>query len=108
MDHIDDATLVSRFEALAVEPHAFHHREHLRLAFAMLDGAEFGLASTRYRHALRRFADSVGATGKYQETLTRAWLALVAERMAAGHYASSLDLLAAHPDLLDKQAVKNP
>ena len=108
MDQIDDALLVSRFEALAVDPRQFRHREHLRLAFAMLATADFGSASVRYRRALRRFADAAGAAGKYQETLTRAWLALVAERMATTPYASSFDLLAAHPDLLDTRAVANP
>src|SRR5437763_16728622 len=104
-DLLDDATLVARFEAKAIAPAEFRHREHVRLAFAMLAGADFGEAAVRYRRALRAFADAIGASGKYHETLTWAWLALVRERMAAATYATSAELLAAHPDLLDSRAL---
>ena len=100
-----DAELIARFEALELPPQAFRHREHVRLAFAMLHGADFAEAAVRFRRALKRFAAHVGAHGKYHETLTWAWLVLVAERMAAGAYADSEALLAAHPDLLDSRAI---
>ena len=101
-DHLDDAELVARFEALAIAPAAFRHREHVRLAYAMLRGADFGEAAVRIRRALRRFAEAAGAAAKYHETLTWAYLALVAQRMAEDPAAtSSHELLARHPDLAD-------
>jgi hypothetical protein len=103
-DHLDDATLVARFERLEIAPADFRHREHTRLAFAMLRDADFGEAALRFRAALRRFAAAIGAHGKYHETLTWAYLALVARCVHEGSYASSFELLAAHPDLLDHQA----
>src|SRR5438105_15925504 len=80
-DSLEDCELVARFEALAIAAADFRHREHVRLAFAMLQGADFGEAAVRYRRALKRFAAHVGAPGKYHETLTWAYLALVQRRM---------------------------
>ena len=101
-DDLDDATLLARFEQLEIAPRDFRHREHIRLAFAMLRDADFGEAALRFRAALKRFAAAAGAHAKYHETLTWAYLALVARCMDEG-YADSFALLAAHPDLLDHQ-----
>ena len=100
-DDLDDATLLARFEQLEIAPGDFRHREHVRLAFAMLQGADFGEAALRFRTALKRFAAAVGAHTKYHETLTWAYLALVAQCMDERAYASSGELLEAQPDLLD-------
>ena len=111
-DELDDRGLVAAFEALAIAPAAFRHREHVRLAYAMLAGADFGEASVRYRRALQRFAHAAGAATRYHETLTWAYLAIVHRRMheampdPAGDSrgdapGGSLAFLARHPDLLD-------
>lgn len=101
-DALDDDELVARFEALAIAPAQVRHREHVRLAYAMLRGADFGEAAVRFRRALRRFAGAVGAADKYHETLTWAYLALVAQRMAEDPtVTSSHELIARHPDLVD-------
>jgi hypothetical protein len=101
-DHLDDAALVAAFEACAIDARDYRHREHLRLAFAMLRDADFGDGAARLRRALRAFASAIGAEAKYHETLTWAYLAIVAERMA--DHRTSFELLAAHPDLLDHRA----
>jgi hypothetical protein len=59
-DLLSDDELIARFEALALAPAAFGHREHVRLAYAMLRGADFGAAALRFRRALRRFAAAAG------------------------------------------------
>jgi len=102
-DELDDATLLARFEQLEIAPGAFRHREHVRLAFAMLRGADFGEAAQRFRTALKRFAAAAGAHGKYHETLTWAYLALVAQCMDDRAFESSFELLEARPDLLDHE-----
>jgi len=97
-----DAELLARFEALTLPPTEFRHREHVRLAFAMLsDADDFGAAALRYRTALRRFATHVGAPGKYHETITWAYLALVHQRMHDHPGGDSLALLERCPELLD-------
>jgi len=99
-----DAELLERFEALTIHPREFGHREHVRLAFAMLARAEFGDAALRYRAALKRFAEHAGVPGKYHETITWAYLALVQERMHEHPCETSEELLALCPDLLDHRA----
>ena len=111
-----DEDLLAQFEALSLPPQCFGHREHVRLAYAMLaDLGDFGEAAVRYRRGLRAFAAHAGAPGKYHETLTWAYLALVHERMFALYRergldtadraqrttVTSLDLLARFPDLAD-------
>jgi len=101
---LDDDALVTAFEALAIHPTDFRHREHVRLGFALVQRDDFGVAALRFRAALRAFADAIGARGKYHETLTWAHLAIIAERRAARPCATSLEFLAANPDLLDHRA----
>ena len=103
-DALDDAALAAAFEALAIRPQDVRHREHVRLAFALLAReGDLATAAVAYRASLRRFAAAAGAAGKYHETITWAYLAIIAERMQERAYGSSHDLLAEHPDLLDHQ-----
>jgi hypothetical protein len=101
MDPMDDRTLVERFEARTLSSHELGHREHLRVAFAMLAGADLGDAAVRFRRGLRAYVASVGAGAKYHETLTWAFLIVVHERMADHADGSSAAFLARNPDLLD-------
>jgi hypothetical protein len=98
---LDDATFLARFERLEIAASEFTHREHIRLAFLMLRDADFGAGAVRFRTAFKRFTVAVGATAKYHETLTWAYLALVSRCMHERPYASSFELLADRPDLLD-------
>ena len=101
-DELDDGELLARFEALTLEPACFRHREHVRLAFAVLAcEGELDRAALRFRRALRAFAASLGAAGRYHETITWAYLAIVNERMHLTPCATSSELLDRHPDLLD-------
>jgi hypothetical protein len=99
-----DDELLARFAALELAPAEFHHLEHVRLAFVLLARrGDFGEAAVEFRRLLRAFATARGAADRYHETFTWAYLILVHERMARGGYASSLELVAANPDLLDHQ-----
>ena len=100
-DAIDDLELIVRFESLAIVGADFRHREHVRLAYAMLDGADFGEAAVRYRRALHRFAIAAGVPSNYHETLTWAYLGLVHERMRERPSTDSRDFLGRNADLLD-------
>lgn len=103
-DDLEDAALAAAFDALAIRPPDFRHREHVRLAFALLTReGDLASAAVAYRAGLRRFAAAAGAAGKYHETITWAYLAIIAERMQERAFGSSHELLAEHPDLLDHQ-----
>ena len=95
---LDDTALLAAFETGTLGE--FRHREHVRVAFAMLarDG-DLAAAALAFRRGLRRLA---GGSGKYHETLTWAYLVVIAERMHGRGYRSSHELLADHPDLLDR------
>jgi hypothetical protein len=100
---VTDAELVTRFEALALNPAELSHREHVRLAFTVLaQERDLAAAAVRFRRMLRRFTDAHSSV-KYHETITWAYLAIVAERMYGRGYASSHELLAEHADLLDHE-----
>ncbi len=79
---------------------AFHHREHVRLAWVYLRD-EPGLAGLeRFVAALKGFAADAGKPGLYHETLTWAFLLIVRERMARTPAATFADFADANPDLL--------
>jgi hypothetical protein len=101
-DHLDDAELVARFEATTLPPADYRHREHVRIAFAMLRGTDLADAAQRFRRALQGYVAAIGAAAKYHETLTWAYLVLIQQRMAdADADADSRAFLARNPDLLD-------
>lgn len=102
IETLSDTELVEQFASLAIAPGEFRHREHVRLAFALLaKHGDFAEAAVAFRRMLRAFAAHHGVAERYHETLTWAYLAVVHERMAMGDHASSHAFLAANPDLLD-------
>src|SRR5262245_25714387 len=104
---LDDAALHAAFVDARLTPAQFHHREHVRVAFVCLARAgDLATAAMEFRAALRRLAAAIGAHHLFHETLTWAYLILIHERMAAANppFATSHELLAAHPELLDHRA----
>jgi len=79
---------------------AFHHRDHVRLAWTYLreDSSLRGL--DRFVHELRRFALDAGKPELYHETLTWGFLLLVRERMALGPEADFESFAGANADLM--------
>src|SRR5882672_1073814 len=102
---LDDASLLEAFTNLSLPPADYHHREHVRVAFVLLRReGDLAAAAATFRILLQRFAAAAGAKGKYHETLTWAYLALIAERMHGRDYRTSAELLGDHPDLLDHKS----
>ena len=101
---MDDAEFLRRFEDCTLED--FRHRDHVRLAWLYLRAYGWDGALDRVRLGIRRFATHHGAARKYHETMTVAWLALVAAAMEAEPGAAGFDdLLEAHPRLLESGAL---
>ena len=100
-DHLGDSALVAQFEATTLPSADYRHREHLRIAFAMLRGVDLADAAQRFRRAMRRYAAAIGAETRYHETLTWAYLVLVQQRMRDHDDDDSVAFLARNPDLLD-------
>lgn len=70
--------VVNGFENCTIAPDRFRHREHLTVATFYLLNSTPDHALARMRASLHRFLDQHGvARGKYDEEVTRNWLALV-------------------------------
>lgn len=80
-----ERTLLERFQQGGLDPARFGHRDHLRVAWAMLgaEGMAFHQAYAAYRTGLVRLTTAAGAPEKFNETQTLGWLALVHEAVAA-------------------------
>lgn len=98
--HSKRMTFIEDFEALRVTPANFHHRDHVRLAWEYLRESELIEALQRFRAALQAFANHVGATMLYHETITVAFLLVIHDRMQRGGPERTWeDFEAANPDL---------
>ncbi|HEY7354551.1 MAG TPA: hypothetical protein VH596_17405 [Terriglobales bacterium] len=75
---------IARFEAGAIAPDAFHHADHVRLAFAYLQEYPVLDALGKFSAALKRFAAEQGKADRYHETITFAYFFLIQERMTRG------------------------
>jgi hypothetical protein len=92
--------LIARFESCTLAAADFSHREHVRLAWALLRAEPLLGALTRFRDGLQRFAESLGKSGLYHETITWAYLLLIHERMQRNDTADFATFAAANADLL--------
>jgi hypothetical protein len=94
------AACVERGEA---PDEGFHHRDHLRLAWIYLRRYPVEQAAARIAETIRRFAAHQGQAARYHETMTQAWLLL----MAAAEGTSFEEALASRPELLDKDCLRS-
>jgi hypothetical protein len=99
-----DADIVRGFEDCTLSAASFRHRDHLLVGWTYLRGLSFADAGARFSANLRRFANSHGAETKYHETITWAYLALLAERMHESPGLSFEALLTKNQDLLDHES----
>jgi hypothetical protein len=95
-----DAELLARFVDTTLPADQFHHRQHVRVAWLFVRRHGMPAALAEFSAAIRRFADAKGATGLYHETITWAFLLLIAERQARTPAQTWPQFEAANPDLL--------
>lgn len=96
-----DTDFIRSFEDCTLPADAFHHRDHVRLAWLYLRRLPALEALTRFSEGLQRFATSNGHPGLYHETITWAYLFLIHQRMAGAETDETWEEFAArNPDLL--------
>jgi hypothetical protein len=96
-----DTGFIRSFEDCTLSADAFHHRDHVRLAWLYLRRLPVLDALTRFSEGLRRFATANGHPGLYHETITWAYLFLIHQRMAGAETDETWEEFAArNPDLL--------
>jgi hypothetical protein len=100
-----DPTLTDRFAASQIKPGDFGHRDHLQVAFELLNRHDFLESCAIYGRTIDRMAKSVGAPEKYNATITIAFLSLIAERREGMTQTDIAAFLDANPDLLDKDVL---
>jgi hypothetical protein len=81
---LDDDRFLAAFEATALDAACFRHREHVRIGYLYLRHNDFDTALQRVAAGIRRLAAAAGVPGKYNETITVAFMALIAERLWEG------------------------
>lgn len=95
-----DTAFLAAFRDTSLPPSAFHHRDHVRMAWLYLRECGAAAAPARFAADLQRFAAAKGVPGLYHATITGAYLSIIAERIAATP-TDAWDVFAdAHPDLL--------
>lgn len=97
----EDRTFLRAFETTRIAPDDFHHREHIRAAWAALCQYPLSEALGHYSAALRRIAARAGKPGIYHETITCAYLVLIHERLERdGRRLPFAEFAQRNPDLL--------
>ena len=100
-----DCPDLERFVRGEVDPAQFPHREHVRMAFEMLRRHDFAEAVLHYSRALRALTDRAGKPEAFHQTVTIAFLSLIAERMEGGGASDFAAFARQHPELLEKSVL---
>jgi len=106
---LTDKDFADAFERCEIANDAFHHRDHVRLAWTYLRQMSLIDALVRFTESLKRFANHNGHPELYHETITWAYLLLIHERMERNpvdHFAkfesANADLFTWKPSILNR------
>jgi hypothetical protein len=99
-DDLTDEALLAAFDGEGFAPRSFHHRDHVRVAWALLERQAALDVLPRFTSGLRRLAAAAGKPGLYHETITWAYVLLVNERRAPTGEEDWPAFAARNPDLL--------
>jgi hypothetical protein len=103
--YVTDEELLTSFESRTLPGEAFTHEAHVRVAWCYLQRLPFSEALARFSAALRSFAAGQNASGKYNETITVAYMAVIAARLDETPSARWEDFRSSHPDLFARPSV---
>lgn len=80
-EKLSDQELIRRFKDLTLPKEAFSHREHVRLAWALLRSRPWHVAFRDFASGLKKFTQHHDVTGLYHETITFFFLHAIADRL---------------------------
>ena|SRR5215472_3170169 len=101
-----DGPELERFLRGDIDPATFPHREHVRFAFEMLKRHDFPETARHFSRTLRAMAGKAGRPEAFHQTVTIAFLSLIAERMGSSGGGDFAAFAGANPDLLEKAALE--
>jgi hypothetical protein len=97
---MNDEDLLAGFESQSLPNDAFHHQEHVRVAWMFVKRDGVARAMATFSESLKRFAVAKGKPNLYHETITFAYLLLIGERLARKRAATWNEFAAENADLL--------
>jgi hypothetical protein len=95
-----EEALLQAFLDTSLPADAFHHEQHVHVAWLFVRRHGMPAALSEFTGAIKRFAVAKGATGLYHETITWAYLLLIAERQSRTPADTWEAFRTAHTDLL--------
>jgi hypothetical protein len=106
MEKTETSAILDDFEKDQIDPACFPHRAHVRVSYELLERHPFPEALLHLARGLRRLAAKAGRPGAYHETITAAFLSLIAERRLRGSYVDFEEFEKQNPDLFQKQMLE--
>jgi hypothetical protein len=101
---MNDSEFLQAFEEGTLRP--FPHRSHIRMAWLYLRAHRWEVGVQKIRGGIRRYAEGLGASSKYHETITLFWAHLVYYVIQCFPEVDDFDtLVALHPGLLDASLI---
>src|SRR5436190_10502149 len=102
----DDRALLAAFLGRTLTHEQWTHAAHLRIAWMFVRDHPLDEAHCLFRVALVKLNESHGVPESprrgYHETITRAWLSIIAAAAPRERAADSAAFLAGHPEFMDK------
>jgi len=96
---------LGRFMRGEIDAARFPHVEHVRMAFLMLQRYDFPESVLHYSRALRIMTARAGKPEAFHQTVTIAFLSLIAEHLEGGQWDDFAAFTRDNPELLDRGAV---
>jgi hypothetical protein len=98
-----DVEFLAALEACALPERHFGHGGHVRAGYLYLQQGDFPEALGRIRRAIRAYSAHLGKPGRYHETITVAYLALIQQHIAErGHAGDWSAFEQSNPQLLER------
>jgi hypothetical protein len=94
-----DDEFLAAFEAVAFARPEWTHEAHVRMAWAYLSRLPFAEALHKVRTGIQKLNAKIGSPDGYHETITVAFVRVIASRMEGGDYPAFRER---NPDLLDR------
>src|SRR5690348_7475949 len=101
---MSDEEFMRQFENCTLSADCFHHADHVRMAYLYASRYPILEAIERFSCALKKFAASQGKPERYHQTITWAYMLLIAERKArVSDQESWEEFKSNNPDLMNWQ-----
>lgn len=111
---LTETELFAQFVDTTLPAAEFHHEQHVHVAWMFVRRYGMPQALAEFTTAIKRFAAAKGAHSLYHETITWAFLLLIAERQARtpantweAFAAANRDLLSWKPSVLERYYAKD-